>query len=797
MYFRLLTWSFLLLFPAVSSFGADQEVPVSELKELIYKNKQKVFEFKKLAMFCKKNGLKAYLFGGTAASFANYVKWDLLSQTDEQISKERLQYKLFQVIRSSQDLDMVIAKADGSPETAEDISKVQRFLDNHFPLVEPNGKSKWEARGLRTTAFNKPYLLENPDYKSAHLDSLSTGLIDITAKEKDEVVKDLMFWERSSTPFLEDISSGKIHFYFSDSYLNNSFVQSGSDIPMIPAIRALAKASHYNAEFDEESLRILGKIVNEFNPEEPLTPYAKGRLGLFTIKFFKNSSNMDYTEELAKKFKLREKLKLAFISKDQFTPGWWLSKKPLLNIKYDKCPECKTAKELGISTIAHMTESVEAFEGITASFDGKLTAFMSSELQGEMSRHGTGFYAAQGDKGSSSGKSTNSGLHIKMILEPDAMEGRDFNLIPMNDEIWIKVNSSNKVRFVYEAKSLTPAKLLDFFIDNSVPLEQMKSMVLHSGNWGELSEKEKKIFVQKSLEYLDSDNYTVPLKAIYSFPFAFQSEELVNKLAELIKTELGGDLFRLRYSRTDTFLNYLLPQPHIATHPKVKKIVQSLLDSQNDDIINGLIQNYFSKEYAESEVKTIKRVFKSMPSSSDHTFSIFMFSSDRSHLYIDLIKDLIDRNDYTTMLNFPDQVLAKLDHPRVEEFALHYMNKFESHSNGYHLKAMFKRPDILEMDTFLNRVLIGEKGQLRIDLLEFVFNNEAAIRKKTKLFKELIETIPTEHHSIYVKYVYDRNLKDLEFDMEEYKILKKAFLIEDQEERKEFIKNSHCNSLLK
>ncbi|MES2964139.1 MAG: hypothetical protein V4760_09640, partial [Bdellovibrionota bacterium] len=67
---------------------------------------------------------------------------------------------------------------------------------------------------LRESVGEKRALLGDADFNKQHSDSNSTGLIEIT-RSSDQKVRDLRDWSASRSRFLEDISTGKITYYFS------------------------------------------------------------------------------------------------------------------------------------------------------------------------------------------------------------------------------------------------------------------------------------------------------------------------------------------------------------------------------------------------------------------------------------------------------------------------------------------------------------------------------------------------------------------------------------------------------
>ncbi len=79
----------------------------AELTAAIRERRDKVVEFKELAKMAEERGLRLFLFGGTAAGFAHYVKWDMLREKgDAEFLGARFDYEYSHIYRHNQDLDL-------------------------------------------------------------------------------------------------------------------------------------------------------------------------------------------------------------------------------------------------------------------------------------------------------------------------------------------------------------------------------------------------------------------------------------------------------------------------------------------------------------------------------------------------------------------------------------------------------------------------------------------------------------------------------------------------------------------
>ncbi|MFL5815120.1 MAG: hypothetical protein ACJ763_16205, partial [Bdellovibrionia bacterium] len=138
--------------------GINAAPTIQELEREIADRLKRVEEFKFIEQEANKLGVKAYLFGGTAAGYAHYVKWDLQREKgDKRFQKDRFDYDYTNIYRSTQDLDIVI---DGNPEQA---TQLQNALQQKYPHLQ-GSKTAWEVRLLTQDLGDKQAILNNPDF---------------------------------------------------------------------------------------------------------------------------------------------------------------------------------------------------------------------------------------------------------------------------------------------------------------------------------------------------------------------------------------------------------------------------------------------------------------------------------------------------------------------------------------------------------------------------------------------------------------------------------------------------------
>ncbi len=402
--------------PAV---GAAVRVSSTTLTRALGERRDRVPEFRFIRQEAKRLGVKIYLFGGTAAGFAHYVKEDLQRESgDTRFQKERFDYDFTSIYRSTQDLDIVV---DGTPAQAEEL---QKRLIEMFPHFQGN-KEQWEVRLLRQTVGDKLALLGNPDFLNQHTDSNSTGMVDLTATSESEIVKDLRDWSSRSPQFLRDVLEGKIHFYFSPLHQTTSRFKEKKNPPILSVVRFFTKAFQYDLDMRAEDLEILNKMIADFDPKKVGDTYAASWLEKNGPKLFRHAVDIESAWNRLEENGLRKKL--IAIGKNpaqQDSLAWWMSKEPL-RTKSVGAGKGKTAAELGIDVVAHETNSFLSYESITRSSKGEPNALISRQNKvGEVAVHGDGFYTRTGRVGAAG-----TGLTIRFRVDPRARVGTDFHFV--------------------------------------------------------------------------------------------------------------------------------------------------------------------------------------------------------------------------------------------------------------------------------------------------------------------------------------------------------------------------------
>ncbi len=415
---------------ATTAKASGPSIGVREYQQALVERLYRVDEFRYLREFAGKHNVKVYLFGGTAAAFAHYVKWHIMQeQGDSRFLPDRFDYRYINIYRSTQDLDIVV---DGPGEV---IDLLQSELSKEFPYLQGSkgSKSSWEVRSLKETRGTKIALLNNTDFLNQHTDSQSVGMIDLTEGAAPEsVVRDLRQWENlENSNFLKDVLESKIHFYFSPLHETTQFYKAGRNPPILSVIRYFIKIFQLDVEPRPEEEGVIKKIIEEFKPDDYrnnsyLMAWFKNNIP----KLLQNAMDVEYATETLMNFQLMDKLKKIDPDTTIGSINWWLNKQPLLTKpigqKVENSGPVVTAADLKITEVAHETTSFLVYEAITRSHKGLPNVFISRKNGlGEGAAHGDGFYVKVGHNSGFRG----TGFTIRFKMHPKAVRGIDFDYV--------------------------------------------------------------------------------------------------------------------------------------------------------------------------------------------------------------------------------------------------------------------------------------------------------------------------------------------------------------------------------
>ncbi|MBF0367553.1 MAG: hypothetical protein HQK50_18405 [Oligoflexia bacterium] len=414
----LLVFVSLVCFSLSLMLSVYASVDPQHLGEEIAKRLSRVYEFDRLKKMVEKNPqVKIYLFGGTAAAFAHYVRWDL--ERGEQgypYFSSRFDYDINNIYKANQDLDIVIDAPD-KQSFAQVSSEIKE-------LLRPTWSSAIDIHPLSDFKGNEDFLKQNND-------SNSIGLIDLSAEEN--AVGDI----NKSHDFLRDVADARIEYYYDPKrHQQSSRVKEGKNPEILSAIRLLNKAIQYDLDIPASSMENLKKVIEEFDPKDPRSKeeYVVYWINKNALKLVHNGQDLHKAYALLEQLGLKAKLQ-SYGQKDGL--ALWLQKAPLSPQNRDisklACKSAKSAEKLFASTfpqgkpiiLSHETRSFDAYDSIMSSRKGTPNVFISrNNTPGESAAYGDGLYTRLGLQGG-----TGSGITIRFTLSPKACEGIDFKRV--------------------------------------------------------------------------------------------------------------------------------------------------------------------------------------------------------------------------------------------------------------------------------------------------------------------------------------------------------------------------------
>jgi hypothetical protein len=653
---------------------------IKELEQGISDRLKRVEEFKFIQEEATKLGVRAYLFGGTAAGYAHYVKWDMQREKgDTRFQKDRFDYDYTNIYRSTQDLDIVI---DGNPDQA---NKLQQALQQKYPHLQ-GGKTAWEVRLLTQDMGDKQAILNNPDFMNQHTDSNSTGMIEITKpKNGEHVVRDVRDWNAKEPHFLKDVHDGMLHYYFSPLHETTKFAKEGRNPPILSAIRFLTKAFQYELKIRPEDLASIKTIIQEFDPKEfSQNAYVAKWVEKNGKKLIQNAINIEYAKNTLDQLGLREKLQS--IKGDVGTGdslAWWMNKEPLRTLPIGQGTG-KTAKELGIDVVAHETNTFLAYESITRAHTGDPNVLISRQnVPGEAAAHGDGFYTKTGKAGA-----RGTGLTVRFQLDPNAREGHDFTYVAVHDYVVVKNKAALKV--IPESLNIGPVEFFKMLSgggetglttsDKGI-LEKLKRRInakIHASTDHDIKEIVK--IVQSEIQNSSDPDQSAAVREWFSLPNSKDHPEFVDII--LKKQSPSADDWLVQYvlsqphwSNHPEFVDqlitkntvnwdvafYILSQPHWKDHPElVEKLIEKGTAYQT------IAQHVLSKPHWKNHPEFVKRLIEK--GAIDDKIAKFILSAPHWNNHPELVEQLIEKGTVDTEIT--KSVLSQphwANHPQLVE----------------------------------------------------------------------------------------------------------------------------------
>jgi len=435
-------------------------------------------EFVFIRDLAHKMKIRVWLFGGTAASFTHYVKWDLARKKGLlDLQADRFDYDYTNIFRSTQDLDIVV---DAPPDLA---ARFQEELKREHPHFLGEKDAKWEVRSLKHRRGQpgevgfKEALLNDLDFTYQNTDSNSLAMVEIS-KSKEPKIRDLKSWNEQESTFVDDVLENQITYLRNPNHFKSARARLGENPEILSVLRVLVKAFQYDLMLTPKSEQEIRAVLRAFRPQHLSHSVARQRFEDTAEKLAKHSVNLEMAYKKLDELGLRDTLIKMGDAKKEYSFAWWLNREPLPSRPVGE-GNGRTAKQLGLDIVAHETVSFLAYEAITRAHSGEPNVFKSRrDAHNERAFHGDGFYTRVGREGA-----TGSGMTIRFRLAPDAREGTDFRYIESQD--YVVVLNKRALTVIHESLKLTLPQL--------ILLARSESNQLHEKDRGLIEKLKRKI----------------------------------------------------------------------------------------------------------------------------------------------------------------------------------------------------------------------------------------------------------------------------------------------------------------
>ncbi len=747
------------------------EIEESRLSDEIGHRLSRVDEFRFIQEQAARLGVRVWLFGGTAAAYAHYVKQDLQREGgDARFQAVRFDYDYTNIFRSTQDLDIVV---DGTPARAKEL---QMLLESRYPHTQGE-KTAWEVRLLKSAMGDKEALLDNPDFRDQHTDSHSTGLVELTAPPAGEGrVRDLRAWESGPNQFLADVTRGKLHYYFSPKHEETKRYRDGLNPPILSAVRFLTKAFQYHLEIGAEDRARIEKICRDFNATRDLKEsYVERWMQKNGKKLFQNATDIEDAWTVVERLGLRRKLQGLGNPNEADSLAWWMNKEPL-RAKPVGEGKGKTARELGLDEVAHETKDYLAYESITRSRTGSPNAFISRENgPHEAAVFGDGFYVRIGHEGA-----RGTGFTIRFKLKPEAREGEDF--LYVKEHNYLVIRNKNAMEVVPESMDIGP---LEFFrllknADESDRglMEKVKRRV--SRKMKDAPPRELaaiRAIVRNAIKRVENDEQSRFLvQTWFAMDVSAGFPDLMKELIEsggghakwLAASSMGHDHWTgdgavplvklLAKSEPGFVISHALSNRHWAAHPEGIKILEALL-AKDPKLYMTMTSQLLGNPGWSSHPKAMDLLQRALEHEAGGGITAGVLSKPdwiKREGSADLMLRLIE-DEKTYPLSTGEHALSQPEwaqHPRGPELVRAYMKRMQRGGGG--LGDFYTPRYILSksgwqnsphFDTLMHEMIEGHP--LFGELIHQVIANPAfANERGEKWLKRILEIAPDEARSI-------------------------------------------------
>lgn len=418
-------------------------ISVQLLESELHQRKNRISEFELISQLAAEKGLRIFILGGLASAYAHYVKLDLQrEQGDSSLIPSRFNYYWDQIFHSTQDVDIAVARADGSTETENDLNLAVEIVRSVCSEI------KVDAYGLNQNFEDKAGLLaqESP-WKLQNTDSLSNGVIELTDRNLTIDLKG----NEPEPLFLKSLISGEIIYFDEPSHEETKRFKDGLNPKIISVIRLVINASRFNLKIRDSdknlSELIAAATTQAWNSGQSPSWYVRAWINKNAAKIITHAFDLPTSYHLLNEMPILKELlhQFSFKKSKEVESLWWLlTRQPLESLRRTSLSEARTARELGIQYVAHATPDELSAEQISWNPFGHVNAFKSINGDGQSAVHGEGFYTQLGDFGA-----FDEAYHIKLEVNPEAKEGVDFKIIPGKQ--WVLFYNRDSLKIIEDA----------------------------------------------------------------------------------------------------------------------------------------------------------------------------------------------------------------------------------------------------------------------------------------------------------------------------------------------------------
>lgn len=316
-------------------------VSEEEYLQAINDNLHGLVAYEYIAQKAQELGFRIWMFGGTAASYALFIKRKLYAEkkgipfyTDGQ---ERPEF--FDIYSFLQDADFVI---EGTKAQVDQLKAA--ISDNEWIQYKKKDRwvrSLWDVMTLRTDQGRG--IIDSDHFLNQHNDTLSQGMIEltpVTAEDQmgapENPVDSLKYRIRyarafsltsKETPFFKAVYEGVNHYLPQERHKETFMYNQGKNPQILSVLRYLVKVSRSGLRIPQESFLKMKEVLEQSQEElTSLNPYATGRIENIVTQLFLESADIHRTLELLRRLGLIETIfEMNSRFYDKHSMAWYLS----------------------------------------------------------------------------------------------------------------------------------------------------------------------------------------------------------------------------------------------------------------------------------------------------------------------------------------------------------------------------------------------------------------------------------------------------------------------------------------